>query len=228
MPVYPYYEPSTQPYYSHAEYPVLGQDDNSEATGYDPASMVYPTPTPSPETSVHIHAPVPVSAYSALLPSIDESARSPTPQPHPLSVRAIRAALPNSGTAQIPARDDTKPSIPIVCYASVPQQTFPTPCELLSELTAHDRACAEISPPHRPQPAPSHGNRHLRGEVLAADQCVASLSQPDAKGMKAVRRTRANPAKKPETQRKAHFRAIAENIGFKPTDPYVTQYRLRR
>ena len=223
-----YYEPFTPACYPHVEYLIY--DPTSEAhrvSSEHDVGIGHSSPYASSataDTALPIHAPVPISAYSTLLPSIHQSPRSPTPQPL-METAALPKAEPTYAHATA-ADEDVKPFNPIALYVDMPQKTFPTPCELLSELTARDQL-ADTALPYPLRSATDHAN-HPQDFACGSSGRVSPLS-PAAEAFtldadaasKASRRGRVHPVKKPETQRKAHFRAIAENIGFKPTDPYV-------
>ena len=84
-------------------------------------------------------------------------------------------------------------------YPATSQPLFPTPSELLSNIS-HTRHDVVDSTPYMPSPPPPHTSNQQAPE----DAC-----------------TSANSLNKTESQRKARQRAIAEEIGFTPTDPYV-------
>lgn len=211
----------------------------------NPQSTMYAEPqTPADayvapqDPRMHIHAPIPISAYSTLLPTID--AQSPTPIPPPQA--QVQAQVPpqpelachslsESGHpvayVLVAPDEDVKPYNPVDYYAHVPQMMFQTPCELLTELNTRDRA---------PAAAPMAGNGNVNAQqpphaaygVISAPcesltapsspSTPASACEPESEA-RAPRKLRVLANGKPENQRKAHFRFVAENIGFQPTDP---------
>ncbi|KAG6326384.1 hypothetical protein ID866_12705 [Astraeus odoratus] len=95
-------------------------------------------------------------------------------------------------------------------YASSAQLLFPTPSELLSS-TAN---LAPSSSDHHPLPVPAPpGQAAVEGYTSSLPEVQKHDRRPQAS-------TSAGPAvNKTETQRKARQRAVAEEIGFTPTDP---------
>ena len=127
---------------------------------------------------VPLHAPVPIAGYSPLLSCSTQVqnnhyATAPLSTPAPIShqitskitVPAPQPSLEDS--SQFPQHQGI-----LNFYAKASEQTFPTPSELLSQLTG--------MPP------------------------CPSAPEPD---------------KKFESQRKARYRAVAQSVGFEPTDP---------
>ena len=180
-----------------------------------------------PEHDVQIHAPVPTPAYSALLSSMERTDRTPTPQ-HPvqsLPVPSVGQAIYSSQQSEPLAASGSNSHGYIADdhYVSVQQPTFPTPCELLTELATNERSS---SGPRLA--AQTHVLEHpdaLSGPASSHTSTSASLSAPSSSD---ADDDECNPAqqkfdppssKKPVNQRKARFRAVAENIGFRSTDP---------
>ena len=94
-------------------------------------------------------------------------------------------------------------------YATTSQHLFPTPSELLSNINHRPQPCprdiSESRPYGQPSPPPPQTRRQ---QTPDAGTTTAPLN---------------NAVNKTESQRKARQRAIAEEIGFNPTDPYVSR-----
>ncbi|KAN0100678.1 hypothetical protein V8E55_000662 [Tylopilus felleus] len=90
-------------------------------------------------------------------------------------------------------------------YATTSQHLFPTPSELLSNINHRPQPCprdiSESRPYVQPSPPPPQTRRQ---QTPDAGTTTAPLN---------------NAVNKTESQRKARQRAIAEEIGFNPTDP---------
>ena len=150
-----------------------------------------------------VHSPVPLHLRPQSGP-----VRHPTPAPDTdLSFTPISQQLVYPSARRI----DPSPPAPhggmLDFYAATSQQLFPTPSELLSNINhpqqSYQRDISESRPYTQPSPPPPHTNRQQSPD---ADPSTAPLNG-------AVNKT--------ESQRKARQRAIAEEIGFTPTDPCV-------
>jgi hypothetical protein len=154
-----------------------------------------------------VHSPVPLHHRP---PS--DSVRPRTPAPYTdLSFTPISQQLVYPATRRIdpnpPAPHSTPPSM-LDFYAATSQQLFPTPSELLSNINHPQQSCQRDiseSHPYIHSPPPPQTSRQQSPE---ADASTAPLNS-------AVNKT--------ESQRKARQRAMAEEIGFTPTDPYVSR-----
>ncbi|KII93226.1 hypothetical protein PLICRDRAFT_35415 [Plicaturopsis crispa FD-325 SS-3] len=156
------------------------QAQNQVDGQHGPAALSYPQMT--------VHAPVPLSFSFPLLnqpqpPSSAEGSYTSGPSsPHQnLTLSDNYHApppppLPYAAPPDVPSSVDTRYSV-LEYYRSLPQQTFPTPSELLGELGAGAGA-------------------HKEGGGAGAQR-------------------------KSDNQRKARQRAVAQSIGFQPTEPYV-------
>lgn len=178
-PVYPlgYYDNSAR-----SSVTSFGEDIfNSQLANHDELSLQYPDPWPSqtPSYDPPSLAPLHISASDPIYPA-DIPLHAPVP----------RLPLDQYNNSQHPAKQLTplprnkvterasKQNYPLQpsLLDEYPQLMFPTPSELLHDLTAHDDAVAQA-----------------REEV--------------------------DSETKVESQRKARQRALAESIGFTPTDP---------
>lgn len=153
----------------------------------------------------HVHSPVPLHLRQS------DPVRHPTPAPDTdLSFTPISQQLIYPSTRRIdpspPAPHSTPPAM-LDFYAATSQQLFPTPSELLSNINHTQQPCqrdiCESRPYMQPSPPPPQTSRQQSPDV---DTSIAPLNG-------AVNKT--------ESQRKARQRAMAEEIGFTPTDPYV-------
>lgn len=160
--------------------------------------------------SQQVHSPVPLhprpQSDTARLPTpVHESNLSYTPISQQLVYPIIRRTDPSPPVLH-PA-DITPPSM-LDYYVATSQQLFPTPSELLSNINhrqqSHQRDVAESRPYIQPSPPPPPPQTSR--QQSPDDSSTAPLNS-------AINKT--------ESQRKARQRAIAEEIGFTPTDPYV-------
>lgn len=204
-----------------------------------PSAYSFPLSTPASSTSrvdhvpaVPIYAPVPVSPYSTLVsptsplshttsdrvsvtqaavdstaPHFKAASRQPTPEEVPSVTPASPAAASPSKSVSTPV---TAEQSPLEYYGNAPQVMFPTPSELLSELSARD-ASGSMGESSRKAAVPTTSSSTAVSEATSSKR---------AKG-KTGSEIPAVPAPKPpaETQRKAYFRRVAEAVGFPPTDP---------
>ncbi|KZT75192.1 hypothetical protein DAEQUDRAFT_761136 [Daedalea quercina L-15889] len=229
------------PYALHYNYPappVYAQHPYTESLYIQPQPVTSysfpPISDSAPSTSnatyhhpVPLHAPIPVSPYSTLISPVsplsqatnDNASTAPaefsdtkdsldSPPPSPA------ASGPNTAAPPVTAEQS-----PLEYYGNAPQVMFPTPSELLTELSARD-AAGKSSEPGR--------------KATASDSSEASEAQPPAapaKGGKSKKTGDAVAPPKPpsETQRKAYFRKVAESVGFAPTDPdTITSHDKKR
>ncbi|KAH0838354.1 hypothetical protein J3R83DRAFT_6634 [Lanmaoa asiatica] len=153
-----------------------------------------------------VHSPVPLH-FSYPLPQSD-TARPPTPVPdtalsltpisQPFIYPATRRTDPSPPVPH--SADSTTPSM-LDYYPAPSQHLFPTPSELLSNINQScQRDVSEARPFVHPSPPPPQTTRRQSPD----DSSTAPLNS-------AVNKT--------ESQRKARQRAIAQEIGFTPTDP---------
>ena len=220
------------PYAQHAWEPAYLQAQPASAYSFPPA------PSPSPGGAAHvspvqIYAPVPVSPYSTLVSPISplskaasetalapEAAGAGSSVPHaveatsrqstPEEVPRIAPAPTSSGKSG--SGPVTAEQSPLEYYGNAPQVMFPTPSQLLSELSARD-ASGPIGESSRKA---SVSNTPISRDTKAPE----ATSSKNAKSRDGSQGP-AVPAPKPpaETQRKAYFRRVAEAVGFPPTDP---------
>ncbi|KAI0931956.1 hypothetical protein AcW2_000720 [Taiwanofungus camphoratus] len=179
--------------YEYPQYPTYIQAQ--PAPEYFSASLAAPDIHAAYPSELPLHAPVPVvtSGYSALI-----SPATPLPSALPSPADPTRrSSQPDALVHPVVAEQS-----PLDYYGSVPQVIFPTPSELLTELNAreHDAPSSSVSASDARAPASA-----------AAAAAAAASTGASKKGKASV--------KQPETQRKAYFRAVAESIGFTPTDP---------
>jgi hypothetical protein len=150
------------------------------------------------QTQIHLHAPVPVPVpYGP--PHVANSSRQITPPyvdqtyydqhvPYPPS---LNQAPPPTTTANTDILD---------YYANAPQLLFPTPSELLTDLsTPSAPISATLSS------SLSHPTQREQSQSSERSNETPASAAPNTS--------------KTESQRKARQRAVAEEIGFIPTDP---------
>ena len=147
-----------------------------------------------PEFSVHniaeIHAPIPISPYSTLIPP-PTSGTGHAPNSH-VSSTENATHLQSQSTTNLAT--NVNQNTPLTRYTAGPQGTFPTPCDLLSDLSSKEQDASRGS-----------------------ETPDISSSKSKSKTVKAPKSDSEKPAA--ENQRKAYFRGVSENVGFKLTDP---------
>lgn len=147
----------------------------------------------------------------------------PLPRPHPDPARPPTPDLSFTPISQQLVHQrvdsaDTTPQSVLDYYAATSQQLFPTPSELLSNINHRQQPCqrdvSDSRPYIQPSPPPPRTSRHQSPDDASAPPLNSAVN-------------------KSESQRKARQRAIAQEIGFTPTDPYVScrlfsfSYRFR-
>lgn len=152
---------------------------------------VYPMHYPPVEVQQEIHSPIPISSYSSLIPppasSGNHASSSRTTADHDYPAQVHLQCAVNLATH---IESNTSP---LAQYMDAPQVTFPTPCDILNDLTAKDKDSSQrLKTPDITTPKPKFR--------------TVKASKPD-------------PKKPTEHQRKAYFRGVAENVGFGLTDP---------
>ncbi|THH02141.1 hypothetical protein EW026_g683 [Hermanssonia centrifuga] len=201
-PLSPYSQPDQHQYLFQADYPLCDPISFTSPSLYLPPYEVQEHSQQPRACDAHsdlsplIHAPIPISAYSTLLPSIEQS--------QPLIHSQSKHDYYTSAESVVPAFVACEPQEPyssLDCYVDAPQAMFPTPCELLSELAARDRAAHLF-----PSDSGTSSSMSNAAELAKTKPKKSWKSRPVTNG-------------KPENQRKAYFRSVAENVGFKPTDP---------
>ncbi|OBZ79941.1 hypothetical protein A0H81_00919 [Grifola frondosa] len=194
------------PTYDYLE-PVAEYMATQRAPVHPHADFAYP--------GVPLHAPVPISGYSSLLPATPAVstqhapaiASSSTPTQSTVSSSPM-SAHPAEASPITP--ESTEQPSPLEAYSNAPQILFPTPSELLTDL--HSRGRGDCAPPIE-QRGGSDGK----------------VSRSSASGTRKVKEETPVSDKQPENQRKAYFRAVAESIGFRPTDPdTITSHDKKR
>ena len=173
-----------------------GELDPSIALNY----LYQPTPYDYVETQAqeHLHAPVPVS-----IPYRSTHITNSSPQHSSPCVEQGSEGTNNHHTYHQTLSQSTGSTSNTNVhdyYTNAPQSLFPTPSELLTDLSAASAPISTVLPPslaHPTQRAHSQSSEHS----IEAPTSVAPA------------------ANKAESQRKARQRAIAEEIGFIPTDP---------
>ena len=141
----------------------------------------------------------------------------PHPRPHSDSARPTTPAHLSNIFSHQPIYPSTRRADPspsadssvLDYYPATPQHLFPTPSELLSNIN-HPQHSAHRdivdSCPYIPSPPPPQTSRqHSPDDTTTSTPPIS------------------NAVNKTESQRKARQRAIAEEIGFTPTDPYVSR-----
>ncbi|PSR76257.1 hypothetical protein PHLCEN_2v8574 [Hermanssonia centrifuga] len=212
-PLSPYPQPGQHQYLFQPDYSLCDPISFNSPELYLPPYEVQEQSQQPRAYEVHsnlsplIHAPIPISAYSTLLPSIEQS--------QPLVHSQTKQDCFTSAESVVPAFvacEAQEHYGPLDCYVDAPQATFPTPCELLNELAARDRAA------------------HLFPSDPGASSSMSSADEHLAKSKpKKTWKSRPVTNGKPENQRKAYFRSVAENVGFKPTDPdTITSHDKKR
>ncbi|THH30059.1 hypothetical protein EUX98_g4113 [Antrodiella citrinella] len=209
------YQPAPPPflhYQAHYHgYPFYPQPNPVQDYTHTHLNMQYP----EQDHSVHIHSPIPVSAYSTLLPSLPENASQQTPAPsfsQPASVSSADQPSGASLASPSPGASQAHPDQ----YVHTPQVMFPTPCDLLNDLAVRDR--------HSAQATSLHKHTQLQDDHTAPD------TNPKTKSRSSSRKKQSGQgAVRPENQRKAYFRSVADNVHFQPTDPdSITSHDKKR
>lgn len=149
---------------------------------------------PQDPQPVQIHAPVPLSAYTSLLPGTPDSGSQPTPRPSAMPSPFEDVSQVTSGSSPSQERS------PLDHYINAPPATFPTPCDLLNEMSSRDRLTCTV-------PSGASSSHQPPRDLPTA--LVSVKSKPERK----------QSEKRPENQRKAYFRTVAETVGFQPTNP---------
>ncbi|EMD42213.1 hypothetical protein CERSUDRAFT_120988 [Gelatoporia subvermispora B] len=195
-------QPPFQASYTFLPYHSATYDPSANSTQYvetysgADSLASYPSELP-------LHAPIPLSGYSSLLGSAPPVA--PTSEP-PIPVgahRSVAVTIPAHDVSSTPrALSDNRS--PLEYYGNTPQVMFPTPCELLTDISTRDRSAS--------------GSTNTNG-TEAAEVAEAANAPRKSKSSE----------KQPENQRKAYFRAVAESVGFQPTDPdTITSHDKKR
>lgn len=214
------------------------------ASVYDATHYALAQPNPSPyqlTQPAHIHAPIPISAYSTLLPHVHHasSAASPPPPPTvpPLAPSQRRVELPHDSAPYVikisPAPEqagqqpvasrvddgtDEKPHDTLLQY-DVPQVMFPTPGELLADMTKKEQDVGTVPSPARWSPeasSPTVAGSPLRRSPTPKGASRKSKSRPKAKVPAVLQPVEPG---RTENLRKSYFRSVADQVGFQPTDP---------
>ncbi|OCH95788.1 hypothetical protein OBBRIDRAFT_501911 [Obba rivulosa] len=195
-------QPPFQATYTFLPYQPTSYDSAGNNAHYMQPSYSSSDPLASYGTELPLHAPIPLSSYTSLLGNATHGAS--------ISEPSLPADVTPPAPAPVPARRLAAPPLangilehnsPLDYYCNAPQVMFPTPCELLTNLTARERS----------GPADTQG----------ADATQAEPAQ-------AARKSKAAD-KQPENQRKAYFRAVADSVGFQPTDPdTITSHDKKR
>lgn len=207
-----------------------------------PSAYSFPSPAPAPSTSgaphvpvVPIYAPVPVSPYSTLvsptsplsqaasdgIPAPSAAARSVLSNPRQPTPEEVRPVALGSPTSASPSKSGPAPvtaeQSPLEYYGNAPQVMFPTPSELLSELSVRgasgftgglSRKASVSGPSASPDTTVPEAGQSKSIKVKHDSQAAFDSAVPA-------------PKAQTETQRKAYFRRVAEAVGFPPTDPLV-------
>ncbi|KAI0734550.1 hypothetical protein C8Q72DRAFT_399109 [Fomitopsis betulina] len=215
-----------------------------------PSAYSFPSPAPAPSTSgaphvpvVPIYAPVPVSPYSTLvsptsplsqaasdgIPAPSAAARSVLSNPRQPTPEEVRPVALGSPTSASPSKSGPAPvtaeQSPLEYYGNAPQVMFPTPSELLSELSVRgasgftgglSRKASVSGPSASPDTTVPEAGQSKSIKVKHDSQAAFDSAVPA-------------PKAQTETQRKAYFRRVAEAVGFPPTDPdTITSHDKKR
>lgn len=173
-----------------------GEFDASIALNY----LCPPTPYEYVETptQVHLHAPVPVSIPYPSLHITNSSRQHSSPCVEQGSEGTNNYHTYPQTLSQ--STGSTSNTNVLDYYTNAPQFLFPTPSELLTDLSAASAPISTVPPPSLAHPT-QHAHSQSSEHSIEAPASVAPA------------------ANKAESQRKARQRAIAEEIGFIPTDP---------
>ncbi|KAF7799038.1 hypothetical protein EIP86_010268 [Pleurotus ostreatoroseus] len=212
-------DPSVQGYAPPVEaYPPPAYD----YAVYDSAPQVY---TELADPPPPIHAPIPISAYSSLLPAIQYHTPTPRPAVEPPAAAAPPPHVPSSnGLVATPAGDAQAHTSP-EHHAGAPHTTFLTPCQLL--VSTQGQGQPLLTP---------HGAQQTHDDVSSSapsSPCTSiSSSEVDPESsleQDGLLEDGSRSAKRPENQRKARFRSVADRVGFTPTDPdTITSHEKKR
>ncbi|EED80430.1 predicted protein [Postia placenta Mad-698-R] len=228
------------PYSFHYDYSVLNHQYAYPQPAYDhqgpPDDYSYPPGTSNPPSQMPsapyaqetpLHAPVPMSRYSTLIMQQPVSPHSPVFPP----VSGQEHASPyyqhnsdvSSNLAQQPIELPTLPSFnaaastspstdSLVYFGNAQRTTLPTPSDLLNEEDAQGESGDTTASTSAVMKSESRQSIESQGLPLKR-----KTSKPGSSHNNSANN---NGATKPqETQRKAYFRAVAEAIGFTPTNP---------
>jgi len=217
----------TQPLYAH-------QDPTSGYVFTEVAPQPTPQAAPPPYPTLPLYAPVPVSGYSTLISPISPLSSAIDSQPAPVH-EPVHAQVQQThigrNTAAPPIAIPTIPAVPpapsavvsseqspLDYYSNAPQVTFQTPSELLAELASREKNPATAAHESNTKNSPS-----VSSPVVQSPSGAHRASASSGGGHTAA------ATKQPETQRKAYFRAVAESVGFTPTDPdTITSHDKKR
>lgn len=174
----------------HLHYPPYDANDLVDEHAHNPHPESY---LQSTSDCVPLHAPIPValSTYSSLLPHEHSVAPALT---QPVWGIYRPTPVPPGDAQELPAAPTIEPEPVNIYESSAPQVLFPTPSELLVNISSGDLALCE---------SPSD---------MAASDTSSPASTKDAVLGDAE-------GSSPLNQRKAHFRAVSDAVGFAITDP---------
>ncbi|KAK7694856.1 hypothetical protein QCA50_002044 [Cerrena zonata] len=162
--------------------------------------LAYPMQYPPVEVQ-EIHAPIPISPYSSLIPPPASGGNHASSSR--INANPDHPAQLHSQSAVNLASHVESDTSPLDHYMNAPQVTFPTPCDILNDLAAKNQDPSQRS-----------------------DTPDITTPKPKARTLKASKPDSEKPT---ENQRKAYFRGVAENVGFKLTDPdSITSHDKKR
>ncbi len=142
-----------------------------------------------PSADLPLHAPVPISTYTSLLTDDTSESTSTSSYHTPQDFSS-----PDEDTKPLPVEHEN----PLDVYLDAPQELFPTPSELLTDLNSREPERSGQSGTERAEKTSTKTPRSSSG-----------------------RAKRSEAREKPESlnQRKAYFRSVSANVGFTITDP---------
>ncbi|KAI0079230.1 hypothetical protein K474DRAFT_674269 [Panus rudis PR-1116 ss-1] len=235
------YQPT--PYNQYAYSHCVAYPTDPQMQAYPQHELNYPEYEPE-DSHVHIHAPIPISSYSTLIPppTPSSSHSSPTtscaeptilPSPQPVT----RDATPRPSPIESTRVESEPPFVyPLEKFMNA-QVIIPTPCDILRRNKGinpgrgRKRARAEpedvspvseCPPPVQLPPPPPMSKGKLSVEKVSTP--MPMLSPVDTSEISEM-----DDEKRPENQRKAYFRGVAQNVGFESTDPdTITSHDKKR
>lgn len=196
-------DPSLHPYRQHPLDDPAQPIQPTLSLGYSYLDNPYLAIPQQLNSPVPLHRPRPQSDPARPPTPVQDTSLSFTPISQQLVYPATRHIVPSP---PVPHGADSTPPCMLDYYAATSQQLFPTPSELLSNINHRQQPCQHDVPESRPYIQPPPPPPQTSRQQSPDDSSPAPLH---------------SVLNKTESQRKARQRAIAEEIGFTPTDPYV-------
>ncbi|KAH9937122.1 uncharacterized protein B0H18DRAFT_1150644 [Fomitopsis serialis] len=189
-----------------------------------------PASAPSASDTVYHHT-VPLTHLTLISPispishaASDSAPAPPLPESETGSPTSSRPDVPSGPAPDSPSTAAPAPvtaeQSPLEYYGNATQVMFPTPSELLSELSARDVAGTA---------GESSRKTSVSGPSSPSEAKMPSVPVKPRKGKNDGDAAVPQSKPPPETLRKAYFRRVAEAVGFPPTDPdTITSHDKKR